>query len=222
MRKLLFAFVVWICGVTTSSADIIGVTGDFQVFSPATAAYVADPYNDPTPAPIHIWVEQDNITLAAAVQLDTDLANPALQYVIAAPGPGQVVFGPASGPLLPAGARIDVHYVYFDPFLDGARGTVTFDAPVLGIVAHTIRLQFSDFLRVPGAPYPGNPAFVARGWDDTEWAQLSADRLTLTFNADASSPGDQFRIFTISVPVPEPQVWLLLALSAFVVVLRQR
>jgi hypothetical protein len=69
-------------------------------------------------------------------------------------------------------------------------------------VAHTGRLQHSDFLRVSGAPYPGNPAFTFRGWEDgAEWGQLSADRRTLTFFAAADSPGDQFRIFT---EVPEP------------------
>lgn len=113
-------------------------------------------------------------------------------------------FSPGSGPTIAAGARVDVYYAYFDPASDSARGTITFDSAVLGIVAYTSQLQFSDSWRVSGAPYPGNPASVDRGWEDTESAMLSADRLTLDFSVDASSPGDQFRIFVNSAAIPEP------------------
>ncbi len=215
MKRFMLCWVVFAGTALPATADIISVTGDFAVFNPATASYLADPYNDPAQAPIHIWTEQTAIILGANVLLDTDLANPALSYVTGAAGAGEVVFSSGGGPTLLAGSQVNVYYAYFDPFLlEEARGTVTFDGPVLGIVAYTERLQFSDFLRVPGAPYPGNPAFVARGWEDTEFGQLSADRLTFTFSADASSPGDQFRIFTsVSQPVPEPASLSLLGLG---------
>ena len=211
MTRLTFACLLLFCTASSASAAIIGVSGDFVVFAPATADYTADAYDDPTQAPIHIWVEQQPITLLASVLLDTDLANPALRYVTGGAGAGEAAFAPGGGPTIAAGTSVNVYYAYFDPVNDTGRGTVTFDAPILGIVAHTQRLQFSDFLRVAGAPYPANPAFASRGWEDAEWGQVSADRLTFTFNADATSPADQFRIFTAVQQVPEPGVLMLLA-----------
>lgn len=223
MTRCLLACVALLFGTSTASAGIIGVTGDFLVVSSATAAYIADPYNDPIPAPIRIWIEQEPITLASDVVLDTDLADSTLRYVISGPGAAEVAFGPGSGPTVSAGTSVNVYYAYFDPVNDSAMGTVTFDSPVLGIVAYTSRLQFSDFLRVPGAPYPANPAFNDRGWENTEWGQLSADRLTLTFSGTATSPADQFRIITgvSDVVVPEPATWLLV-LSGLSLAARRR
>jgi hypothetical protein len=206
---LFCACLVFAGTVSVAAASIIGTSGDFLVTPSAAASYIANAYNDPTPAPIRIWAEQENISLASNVLLDTDLADPTLRYVIGGAGAGETAFAAGSGPTIPAGTLVNVYYAYFDPVNDNARGTVTFDQPVLGIVAHTGRLQFSDFLRVAGAPYPGNPAFANRGWEDAEWGQLSADRLTLEFFASASSPGDQFRIITAAA-VPEPSTCLLL------------
>lgn len=222
MKRLLIAIVGSTIGVASANAGIITTTGNFLVVAPATANYTAAPFNDPAPAPTRIWVEQTAIGLASNVVLDTDLADPTKQYVISGPGAGQVAFAAAGGPTLVAGTNVDVYYAYFDPAgTQAGRGSVTFDAPVLGIVAYTERLPFSDFLRVPGAPYPGIPAFNARGWEETEWAQLSADRRTLTFTALASNPGDQFRIFT-AVSVPEPGSCLLLGLGIAGIFARRR
>ena len=220
MKRLLGALVVSTVGVAPASAGIIATAGNFQTFAPATANYLPAPYNDPAPFPTRIWTEQTAITLAAPVVLDTDLANPALQYVINGPGVGQVAFFPGGGPTIVPGTRVDVYFAYFDPAgTQGGVGSVTFDAPVLGIVAYTQRLPFSDFLRVGGAPYPGVPAFASRGWEDTEWAHLSADRRTLTFFGFASDPGDQFRIITA---VPEPASSLLVGLGIAAMCARRR
>ena len=220
MKRLLVALVVSTFGVASASAGIITTGGNFQTFPQATASYVASPYNDPAPFPTRLWVEQTAITLAAAVTLDTDLADPTQQYVISGAGPGQTAFAAGGGPTLAAGTVVDVYYAYFDPAgTQSGIGFVTFDAPVLGIVAYTSRLPFSDFLRVGGAPYPGIPAFASRGWEDTEWAQLSADRRTLTFRGFASNPGDQFRIITA---VPEPASSLLVGLGIAALCARRR
>ena len=220
MKKLLIALVAWTLGVVPASAGIISTTGNFLAVAPATANYTASPFDDPALAPTRIWAEQTAVTLASAVVLDTDLADPTKQYVISGAGAGQVAFAAAGGPIVAAGTLVDVYFAYFDPAgTQSGLGTVTFDAPVLGIVAYTDRLPFSDFLRVPGAPYPVVPGFSNRGWEDTEWAQLSADRRTLTFNAFASDPGDQFRIITA---VPEPGSCLLMSLGIAAVYARRR
>jgi hypothetical protein len=202
-------------------AGIIGVTGDFLVIPSVSASYIADPFNDVSPAPIRIWTEQLSITLGSDVLLDTDLLDPTKFYVTAGAGAGEVAFGPGGGPTLDAGIRVNVYYVYFDPLNDSARGTVTFGEEILGIVAYTDRLQFSDFLRVPGAPYPGNPAFDARGWEDTERGNVDALRTTFTLDATATSPGDQFRIFTLA-SVPEPSTLTLIGVGLAALVLRRR
>jgi hypothetical protein len=206
---------------SSARAGIIGVTGDFLIVPSATASYVADAYNDATPAPIRIWIEQVDIALSAAVTLDTDLANPALRYVIGAPGAGEIAFAPGSGPMLPVGLRVNVYYVYFDPLNDSATGTVTFGEDILGIVAYTEQLPMSDFLRVPGAPYPGVPAFPSRGWEIAESASVNMIGTALDFAASASSPGDQFRIFTVAA-VPEPGTLALLTVVAAGLATRRR
>ena len=224
MKRLLVALVVWTLGATSASAGIISTAGNFQVVDPGTANYTAAPFNDPIPAPTRIWQEQADFNLVAGLVMDTDLSDPTQQYVTGSPGPGQVAFGPGGVALL-AGAHVDVYYAYFDPAgTQNGLGSVTFNAPVIGIIAFTRTLAGSDFLRVPGAPYPVNPLFANRGWEDTEWGQLSADRLTLTFSALASNPGDQFRIITEVGPTvaPEPASSLLLVLGLAGVAARRR
>jgi len=187
-------------------AAIVSTSGSMAVFPASTANYTSGPYDDPAQAPIRLWTERVGISLAEDVVLDTALADSTLRYVTGGAGVGETAFSSASGPTLAAGAVADIYYAYLDPAgVQSQMGSVTFDTSVLGIVAYTERLQFSDFLRVSGAPYPSNPAFEARGWENTEWAQLSADRRTLTFFGTASTPGDQFRIFVM--PVPEPSTY---------------
>jgi hypothetical protein len=218
MKRLVVLSILLVGSVSHASADIIATTPNFQVFSAATADYTFGPYDDPAPPPTRIWVEQLALSLLAPVVLDTDLADTTKQYVINGPVAGQVAFGPAGGPTLAVGSRVNVYYAYFDPAdLESGRGTVTFDAPVLGIVAYTERLASSDFLKVGGAPYIGT--FAERGWENTEWGQLSSDRRTLTFFGTASDPGDQFRIFTA---VPEPGSLMLMGLGALAMARRRR
>jgi hypothetical protein len=206
-----------------ANGAIVTTSGNMTVFSSATADYTASPYNDPAPAPTHIWNEQTGVTLPSDVVLDTDLADSTLRYVTGSVDPGEVAFSAGGGPTLAAGTAVDVYYAYFDPAgTQNGSGSVTFDQPVLGIVAHTSQLPLSDFLRVGGAPYPGTSAFTNRGWEVQEWGQLSADRLTLTFFGNASNPGDQFRIFVTpgaNVVVPEPSTWAMLLAGTAAVLL---
>ena len=71
-----------------AEAGIISTTGDFLVEPSATADYTSAAYRDPTTAPIRIWSEQGQISLSSSVVLDSDLADPMLQYKTA----GQVAF----------------------------------------------------------------------------------------------------------------------------------
>jgi hypothetical protein len=139
-----------------------------------------------------------------------------------------VNFSAGGGPTIPGGTPVDVYFAYFEPLGDSANGSVTFDSPILGIVTYSSRLQFSDSLRVSGAPYPANPAFAARGMDGTDSGQISADRRTFTLSLTASNPGDQIRIFTdaasATTPIPEPAAEILCCggLLALQIVARRR
>ncbi len=182
MQRIVFSGTVLAVAMFHAAAygSVLLTTGDFGVFSATTASYIANAYNDRTPAPIHLWTEQSGLALPSDVTLDTSLENYTKQYTTGSPSATRARFLPASGPTITAGTAVDVYFVYFDPRSDSAAGSVTFDTPVSGIVAYNSTLPASDFLRVPGAPYPANPAFIERGMEGADWAQLSADGHTLT------------------------------------------
>jgi hypothetical protein len=198
-------------------------TGDMTLMPSSTANYNAAAFDDPAPAPIRVWQEQSHYRLMADVVLDTDLADPSMQYGTNTLGDTTLGFDPASGPILEGGRRVDVFYIAFDPAGDQtAGGSVTFDNAVLGIIAYTARLPLTDYLRVPGAPYPASP-YPDRGWESLELTQLSADRRTLSLDATAADPGDHFRVFVVAAPEPSTYAMLSMSLGALLVrALRQR
>ncbi len=119
--------------------------------------------------------------------------------------PGAVADTPAFTPaMLGPGTWLNSHVVHLDPPGAGAayaRGSVTFDTNVLGVIVTTAGLDASQpLLRKPGVGYAlGDPA---RGLElaagDT--VEISADRRTVTVTASAASELDEVRIVT-AVPL---------------------
>ena len=111
------------------------------------------------------------------------------------------------GPALIAGQRFNSHFVFFDPGPSrSAIGTVTFNAPILAVLALTAKMNASDAsFGVPGVTYD-TPA--ARGLEAaTDSFSVSGNTLSLRWTA--SDPGDYIRVLTASA-VPEPASWALM------------
>ena len=109
--------------------------------------------------------------------------------------------------VLPPGTWLNSHVIHLDPPASGlasARGSVTFDTNVLGLIVTDDGLEASDaVLHAPGVDYPYGLA--GRGAELTGLAggdsiEISADRRTVTFVASAQSSLDQIRVIT-AVPL---------------------
>ena len=113
---------------------------------------------------------------------------------------------------LPAGLKVDVYYMRFDPQpVTTKSGSVTFDVPILGIIVHRSELDASNYLGVPGTAYPGLAHSPLIGLENgADKLTLSPDMKTLTVDWRASSPGDRIRIITATA-IPEPTSLLLFA-----------
>jgi hypothetical protein len=95
---------------------------------------------------------------------------------------------------IPAGTRIDSHYVFFDS-LDGSHfAVVQFETPILGIALTQATMAASDHLGHPHVTYL-NPGLRGLETGDEVW--IDAENPTRLFLLWAgSSPGDYIRVFT--------------------------
>ncbi len=142
---------------------------------------------------IRAWDEKQNFTLEGDLVVDA-----------AAPG----TFDRASqlgSIVIPAGQEVSSHAVFLKPAssLAVAQTILSFDAEIIGVIVTDAtsarrvggRLGASDFL---GASlFDSN--LLNRGLEiGSDWFQISADRLSITFSLRASNPGDFARIITRS------------------------
>jgi PEP-CTERM motif len=210
----------------TASAALISVerSVDSVTFGPGT--FPADPDYTPdafdVPNDVFVWEERVDFANDEDFDLDTDLAVPDTKYGRKG-GPGAITYADQSGPTVAAGQIISSYYAYYDP--SGAILpqviVLTFDTPVLGIVTSEAGLVNSDHLRVLSAPYAGN--FGLRGFEPTDLASLSDDRLTLTLFVAAGTPGDQIRIITGDTgAIPEPTTMALVGGACLLLALAGR
>ena len=146
-----------------------------------------DNFNNPN---LYGFDESQNIVLTAPLKIDV------------------------GGSVLPVGATVASHYVFFDPGpSQNIIGTVNFDSEVLAIITGTDNLTASDFLAKTGVNYL-SPS--ARGLEAGDKVTISGAR-QISFDTTASSPGDYVRVLTRFSPtaVPEPGSFAFLASAAF-------
>ncbi|MBL8173486.1 MAG: PEP-CTERM sorting domain-containing protein [Bryobacterales bacterium] len=118
-------------------------------------------------------------------------------------GPLNVDVVPSGGLVLPSGATVASHYIFFDPAgTTSINGTVDFDSDIVAIITSLNNLVASDFLANTGVNYlsPG-----LRGLESGDSVTISGVR-QIRFNTTASTPGDYVRVLTAYSPgaVPEP------------------
>ncbi|CAG1008998.1 hypothetical protein PHYC_03639 [Phycisphaerales bacterium] len=97
---------------------------------------------------------------------------------------------------LPAGTVVSSHMLVFDPVQTASGDAdITFDGNIIGIIFQDLPLfQTHGLLGRPGVSYPGSNV-SAYGFESTESILLIAPNV-LRFHAEASSPGDRFRVLT--------------------------
>lgn len=112
---------------------------------------------------------------------------------------------------IPAGTKVNSHYVFFDPQPNrSVIGGVTFDGAILAVYSSTAQLLATDALfGRPGVTYL-NPA--ARGLEAGDTFGVVGNVLSVRWTA--STPGDYVRVITLAA-VPEPQAWAMLLLGFF-------
>lgn len=127
-----------------------------------------------------------------------------------------------------AGTPIKSHLLHFDPVgknkrgkWSKAKGWITFDTDIIGLIYSNRFLRWSDFLSQPGTLFSKSRRKLDKhelinlgGWD------ISADYRTLWFDWRAKPAVDQLRIITdppVDVPAPSSLALLLLGGGIFVV-----
>jgi len=109
---------------------------------------------------------------------------------------------------IPAGTQVSSHMVLFDPagvIPRSVLGSVTFDAPILGVIFTRTRLDATDTLLGAAGTSYGSPLLRGLGLGDL--VTFSGNTLTVDL-LTASTPGDSFRVITAAVP--EPSTWAML------------
>lgn len=149
-----------------------------------------------SPDSLSVMKERGGLQLAAGDSIAFDITSP-----------GVVADDPARTPsVAAAGTWVNSHVIHLDAPGAGtarARGSVTFDTNVIGvIVSHEALAASDELLHAPGVRYPASPerGVELAGAAGRDTIELSSDRRTVTFSSDVHSGLDQIRVVT-AVPL---------------------
>ncbi|MGD9692194.1 MAG: hypothetical protein AB7G17_12220 [Phycisphaerales bacterium] len=172
----------------SAGAAVTGVTGQGVVVAPpASATFPAIFFSSAL-----VWNERANVTAPPGGFVVNMLVNGGVMSSTAPSG------GVVQG-------NVDSHFIHWSPlFSTSGSGTVTFNAPIVGVMYGDLWLNQSDAaLGTPGTSYPSGAAGVGRGMHTT-FSQVSVNGNTLRFDfARVSGFGrvEQVRVLT-QVPAP--------------------
>lgn len=194
-----------------ASASIVSTSGDaLKIAQPGDARF-----NQLTSSTqVYVWDESQDFALTGSVHANAQ-----------APGLYNQ-FGDLQNIVIAAEQHVASHFIHFDSpgsQAERARGTVTFDSEILGVIAvneeNQRDLDNSDFLGAPTLFSHGNSnrglEFSATG----DRFSISPDGKTIEFNFSISSPGDYMRVVT---KVPTPGSIALLGASGLIATRRRR
>ena len=189
-------------------------------------------FHHPAPASVVEGATESNDTMALFLEREKVTTN---SVAVTVTEPGLFTTFNNRTAWLNAGMTVDSYLIHFDP--TGSRntqppvtveGTVTFDRPILAVIARGDQLAASDcYFSSPGTHYQASPIFrsrlgesfkanitpsyATRGlnglWNvsyshespaPNDWLRLSADRRTLTVHCTAGGETDQLRILVSS------------------------
>ncbi len=130
-------------------------------------------------------------TRVLPVDVATDITNPGLYETVYPMDPG----------IVPAGTPVTSYYFHADPrgrvsgTLVRYTGSVTFDAPVLGILVKPPTMHPTDhLLGAPGVRYPREVDIRQGVLGPGDYVRLTANRRTVRFDLRAGLWSDDFRV----------------------------
>lgn len=136
------------------------------------------------------WDEQTNVPV---VSLSTNMINNPC------PNPGAAIPGFLTG-------TYDSHFIHFEgiPGVIGAMGSVTFSAPIDGVIYRNLDLSATDpVFGSFGTTYPTGYPFRDIGVNGSNFFSINGNVLTFNLSSFASVPAVvQLRVLTASVPSP--------------------
>jgi len=175
--------------VITTGASLITAPGSIV---PNTAAIESNTLAS-------VFNELQNVTLLQAATVDATTSG--FFNSVASLTPGSIA----------AGTLVSSHYLHVDPVGSSGtvytyRGTVTFDADILGVSARNAQILDTNFLGAPGTTYTtsGNVNGLDYGDGTLDSFTISGDRRTLSFVLQAWAGADALRVITAGNAVPEP------------------
>lgn len=210
VRKLIGAAALAVLGATTAHAAIVSQAGAVTLLGNAPASVLEGALESDTT--VYAFNEKQGLTLSSGLLVNF------------------VAPGFTSSGIIAAGTRVSSHFVHFDSVDDGispARltGSVSFDAPILGLIFSDARLNATDqLLGALGTTYPGGVA--GRRFASGEAGDLfsiSGGQLTFNFTSVVGDRFvDQMRVVTAAVPTPGSLALAGVALLALAGVGRRR
>lgn len=168
---------------------------------------------------IRAFQEQQDFVLPQAVSVDITVPGTSPNSTDSNLSPGTI----------PAGTVVDSYFLHFDPVGKPAHpveltGSITLDAPIIGIIAEDDTLEASNsVLGIQGDAYPdGGLELNPAGGGTSDVLTWEANNQTVDVDWRASSQSDNIRIITEASPVPEPSTALLAIAFAGLLILHRR
>lgn len=198
-RQLLTSLLATSLVLTLSSAQasIVTTTGVSLIAAPnSIVANTAAIENNSLAS---VFNEVQNVALLQAAHVDATTSG--FFNSLASLTPGSIA----------AGTLVSSYYLHADPVGSSGtvftyRGTVVFDADILGVSALNAELLDTNFLGAPGTSYPNSANVNGLDYGDgtLDSFTISADRRTLSFVLQAWAGADALRVITAGNAVPEP------------------
>ena len=141
------------------------------------------------------FAEKTGVTLSTNLNVDASVA-----------GAYNLASGLTPATIL-AGTKINSYYLHADRVdspttFDKISGSVTFDTPILGVIATKDNLNFSDALGADGTVYSKTGRTFDTGTSNLDRFWISADMKTLRYELQTSTACDDLRIITGVQTIP--------------------
>lgn len=187
----------WVLALSSVQASIVTTTGVLLI--PAPSSIVANTAAIENNTLASVFNELQNVALLQAAHVDATTNG--IFNSVASLTPGSIA----------AGTLVSSYYLHADPVGSSGtvftyRGTVTFDADILGVSALNAQLLATNFLGAPGTTYPNSSNVNGLDYGDgtLDSFTISGDRRTLSFVLQAWAGADALRVITAGNAVPEP------------------